>query len=166
MNKSKRSPRPVTRIRYQTIGLPMNNNPTPRRKTARHLNSPSEPPNGSFKVESDSFKVESNGPPEPPNINTNANTNAKKIPPPLPPRSMNPLHEDVLTNSELTNVKLTNDFIAYLKDLKNYISGINKIYPNRSLSVKRYNTPKKDYINGIIFKIDKKIRELESRREI
>ena len=161
MNKSKRNPIPVNIIRFQTIGLPMNNNPIPRRKTARHRNSPSEPPNGSFNVESGPFKVESNGPPEPPNVNTNT----KKNPPPLPPRRMNPLHEGVLTNAELTNVKLTNDFIAYLKDLKNYISGINKIYPNRTLSVKRYNTPKKDYINAIIFKIDKKIRELESRRE-
>lgn len=153
MNKSRRSPRPVTRTRFQTVGLPMNNNTPPRRIKEKHRNSPREPPKGSFKVESGSFKLESNGPPEPPNVNKN--------PPNLPPRSMNPLHEDVLTNAELTNVKLTKDFISYLKDLKKYISQINKIYPNKTLSFKRYNTPKKDYINAIIFKIDQKIMELE-----
>lgn len=160
---------PVTRNRYQTIGLPMNNNPIPKRLPAR-IASPPEPPNGTF--EPILLSNVENGPPEPPeNFTTKPtrknfnkfykNMYQKQIQPPLPPRI--PLHETLLTNAEMSNVKMSKNFISYLKNLKTRISNINQIYPNRSVSFSKKKMSKKDYINAIIFKIDQKIEELERK---
>jgi hypothetical protein len=158
---------PVTRVKFQTIGLPMNNNPIPKRLPAR-IASPPEPPNVPF--EPILLSNVENGPPEPPenftrkptknNFNKSyKNMYQKRIQPPLPPR--NPLHKTLLTNAEMSNVKMSKNFISYLKSLKTRISNINQIYPNKKMTFSNKKMPKKDYINAIIFKIEQKIEELE-----